>query len=177
MGSGSDLPAMRHTAQTLESLDLPYEMRIISAHRRPDDVMAYARTARDRGLRVIIGGAGGAAHLPGVLAACTTLPVLGVPMHGSALGGADALHSIVQMPKGIPVATLAIGRAGAINAALLAAAIIAVHDPELATRLERYREDLREAVGGDDDRLQRALTERGEGASLAEALEGAGFKT
>jgi 5-(carboxyamino)imidazole ribonucleotide mutase len=139
MGSQSDWPIMRHAAETLESLEVPHEARIISAHRTPQRAEAYATGARERGLKVIIAGAGGAAHLAGVFAAMTPLPVLGVPMESAALKGMDSLLSIVQMPGGIPVGTLAIGKPGAINAALLAAAILALSDPELARRLDDWR--------------------------------------
>jgi 5-(carboxyamino)imidazole ribonucleotide mutase len=139
MGSRSDWSTMEHTAQTLESLGVPFEARVVSAHRTPDRLADYAKTARGRGLRVIIAGAGGAAHLPGMAAAFTSLPVLGVPVESHALKGMDSLLSIVQMPAGIPVGTLAIGRAGAINAALLAAAILAGTDAALADRLESWR--------------------------------------
>ncbi len=170
MGSKSDLPTMRHAAETLEVIGLPYELRIISAHRRPDATMEWAQGARERGLKVLIAGAGLAAHLPGVVAACTTLPVLGVPMGGSSLSGADSLYSIVQMPRGIPVGTLAIGRSGAVNAALMAASIIAVHDDELAKRLAEHRQSLRAQVTADDESLQKALEARADGQSLADAL-------
>ncbi len=146
MGSQSDWPTLRHAAETLEQLGVAHERRIVSAHRTPDRLAEYARTARARGLRVIIAGAGGAAHLPGMCAAWTPLPVLGVPMESHALKGMDSLLSIVQMPAGIPVATLAIGRAGAVNAALLAAAILALDDAALATRLDAYRRAQTEAV-------------------------------
>jgi 5-(carboxyamino)imidazole ribonucleotide mutase len=139
MGSQSDWPIMRHAAETLESLEVPHEARIISAHRTPQRAEAYATGARARGLKVIVCGAGGAAHLAGVFAAMTPLPVLGVPMESAALKGMDSLLSIVQMPGGIPVGTLAIGKPGAINAALLAAAILALSDPELARRLDDWR--------------------------------------
>ena len=139
MGSQSDWATMRHAADTLDQLGVPHETRIVSAHRTPDRLADYARTARDRGLQVIIAGAGGAAHLPGMCAAWTILPVLGVPVESHALKGMDSLLSIVQMPAGIPVGTLAIGRAGAINAALLAGAILAINDPELAYRLAAWR--------------------------------------
>ena len=139
MGSQSDWTTMAHTAETLVQLQVPHEVRIVSAHRTPDRLADYAKTARPRGLRVIIAGAGGAAHLPGMCAAYTPLPVLGVPIESAALKGMDSLLSIVQMPAGIPVATLAIGRPGAINAALLAAAILATTDPALATRLDALR--------------------------------------
>ena len=139
MGSQSDWGVLGHAAATLQSLDVPHECRIVSAHRTPDRLAEYARAARGRGLRVIIAGAGGAAHLPGMCAAWTVLPVLGVPVETNALRGWDSLLSIVQMPAGIPVGTLAIGRPGAINAALLAAAILALADPALADRLDRFR--------------------------------------
>ncbi len=139
MGSQSDWPALRHAAETLTALGVAHECRIVSAHRTPDRLAEYARTAASRGLRVIIAGAGGAAHLPGMCAAWTALPVLGVPMESQALKGLDSLLSIVQMPAGIPVGTLAIGRAGAVNAALLAAAILALGDPALAARLAAFR--------------------------------------
>jgi 5-(carboxyamino)imidazole ribonucleotide mutase len=146
MGSQSDWSTMVHGAETLTALGVPHECRIVSAHRTPDRLRDYATTARDRGLRVIIAGAGGAAHLPGMAAAWTALPVLGVPVESHALKGMDSLLSIVQMPAGIPVATLAIGRAGAVNAALLAAAILATADPALAERLDAYRARQTEAV-------------------------------
>ena len=139
MGSQSDWPTMRYAAETLTALDITYETRIVSAHRTPDRLAEYAKTARSRGLRVIVAGAGGAAHLPGMCAAWTILPVMGVPVESHALKGMDSLLSIVQMPAGIPVATLAIGRAGAINAALLAAAILAGGDAGLAERLRAWR--------------------------------------
>lgn len=140
MGSQSDWPTMRHAAETLKTLKIPFENRIISAHRTPDRLYAYARGARDLGLRVIIAGAGGAAHLPGMTAALTPLPVFGVPIESKILKGQDSLLSIVQMPPGIPVGTLAIGEAGAINAALLAAAVLALNDAALAKRLDAWRE-------------------------------------
>jgi 5-(carboxyamino)imidazole ribonucleotide mutase len=139
MGSQSDWATLRHAAETLDALGIGHEARIASAHRTPDRLIAFARGAKDAGFKVIIGGAGGAAALPGMIAALTILPVLGVPMETSALSGVDSLYSIVQMPPGIPVGTLAIGRAGAINAALLAAAMLALGDPAIATRLEEYR--------------------------------------
>ncbi|GGC35436.1 N5-carboxyaminoimidazole ribonucleotide mutase [Siccirubricoccus deserti] len=139
MGSRSDWETMRHAAETLEKLGVPHETRVVSAHRTPARLVEYASGARDRGLRVIIAGAGGAAHLPGMAAAMTPLPVLGVPVESHALKGMDSLLSIVQMPGGVPVGTLAIGRAGAINAALLAAAILALSDPALAQRLDEWR--------------------------------------
>jgi 5-(carboxyamino)imidazole ribonucleotide mutase len=139
MGSQSDWPTLRHAADTLDQLAVPHEARIVSAHRTPDRLREYAATARARGLRVIIAGAGGAAHLPGMCASWTPLPVLGVPVESHALKGMDSLLSIAQMPAGIPVGTLAIGRAGAVNAALLAAAILALGDPALAARLDALR--------------------------------------
>jgi 5-(carboxyamino)imidazole ribonucleotide mutase len=140
MGSSSDWETMRHAAETLDALGVPHEAKVVSAHRTPKRLYDYATSARERGLRVIIAGAGGAAHLPGMAASMTTLPVLGVPVESQALKGMDSLLSIVQMPAGVPVGTLAIGRPGAVNAALLAAAILANGDGELAGRLDRYRE-------------------------------------
>jgi 5-(carboxyamino)imidazole ribonucleotide mutase len=139
MGSQSDWPTLRHAAETLGRLGIPHETRVVSAHRTPDRLREYADTARARGLLVIIAGAGGAAHLPGMCAAWTSLPVLGVPVESHSLKGIDSLLSIVQMPAGVPVGTLAIGRAGAVNAALLAAAILAISDPPLAARLDALR--------------------------------------
>jgi 5-(carboxyamino)imidazole ribonucleotide mutase len=139
MGSKSDWETMQHTARTLEDLAVPHEVRVVSAHRTPDQLFAYAATAQQRGLEVIVAGAGGAAHLPGMCASKTILPVLGVPVESKALHGIDSLLSIVQMPAGIPVATLAIGRAGAINAALLAVSILAGKHPELSERLAQFR--------------------------------------
>jgi 5-(carboxyamino)imidazole ribonucleotide mutase len=146
MGSQSDWATMQHAAETLAKLAVPHESRIVSAHRTPDRLAAYAKEARGQGLRVIIAGAGGAAHLPGMAAAWTSLPVLGVPVESHALKGMDSLLSIVQMPAGIPVGTLAIGRAGAINAALLAAAILAGTDAALAARLDALRAEQTAAV-------------------------------
>ena len=146
MGSQSDWPTMRHAADMLVRLAIPHETRIVSAHRTPDRLAAYAKTVKSRGLRVIIAGAGGAAHLPGMCAAFTPLPVLGVPIESHALNGMDSLLSIVQMPAGIPVGTLAIGRPGAVNAALLAAAMLATTDPALAARLDALRAEQTEAV-------------------------------
>jgi 5-(carboxyamino)imidazole ribonucleotide mutase len=146
MGSRSDWETMRHCADTLSGLEVPYEARVVSAHRTPDELYRYAEGARGRGLEVIVAGAGGAAHLPGMLAAKTSLPVLGVPVESKALRGLDSLLSIVQMPAGIPVGTLAIGRAGAVNAALLAAAIVAGSRPEVREALERRRAEQTEAV-------------------------------
>ncbi len=139
MGSQSDWPTMRHAAAALETLGIAFEARIVSAHRTPERLYAFARGAKAAGFKVIIAGAGGAAHLPGMAAALTALPVLGVPVESKALSGRDSLLSIVQMPGGIPVGTLAIGKAGAINAGLMAAAILALGDPALAERLEAYR--------------------------------------
>lgn len=151
MGSRSDWDTMRHAVETLESLDVPHEVRVVSAHRTPDAMMTYAKTAEERGLQVIIAGAGGAAHLPGMTASATVLPVLGVPVQSRALSGQDSLLSIVQMPAGIPVGTLAIGRAGATNAALLAAAIVGTHDPDVRARVRAYREARTQAVLNDPD--------------------------
>jgi len=139
MGSQSDWDTMQHAASILQEFGIAFETRVVSAHRMPDDMFAYAESAQSRGLRAIIAGAGGAAHLPGMLAAKTTVPVLGVPVAGEHLRGVDALHSIVQMPKGIPVATFAIGKAGAANAALFAVALLALHDAALLARLQAYR--------------------------------------
>ncbi|WP_423069516.1 5-(carboxyamino)imidazole ribonucleotide mutase [Devosia sp. CN2-171] len=141
MGSQSDWPNLRHAAETLDALKIDYEARIVSAHRTPDRMYEFARGAKAEGFKVIIASAGGAAHLPGMVAALTPLPVLGVPAETKALGGRDSLLSIVQMPPGIPVGTLAIGRAGAINAALLAAAILGLSDPEIAAALDDFRAD------------------------------------
>ncbi len=139
MGSRSDWDTLRHTGDTLTALGIAHECRVVSAHRTPDLLFEYAQQAAGRGIEVIIAGAGGAAHLPGMTAAKTRLPVLGVPVQSRALQGVDSLLSIVQMPRGIPVGTLAIGEAGAVNAALLAAAILALHDADLAARLDDYR--------------------------------------
>jgi 5-(carboxyamino)imidazole ribonucleotide mutase len=146
MGSQSDWPTLSHAAEMLDRLAVPHEVRIISAHRTPDRLRSYATTARDRGLKAIIAGAGGAAHLPGMCASWTPLPVLGVPVESHALKGMDSLLSIVQMPAGIPVGTMAIGRAGAVNAALLAAAMLATQDPALAIRLDALRAEQTAAV-------------------------------
>ena len=139
MGSRSDWETMQHAAETLDELDIPYDVQVVSAHRTPDLLFEYAASAAERGLKVIIAGAGGAAHLPGMTAAKTNLPVLGVPIRSKALQGMDSLLSIAQMPAGVPVGTLAIGRAGAVNAALLATAILATADGAAAAALERYR--------------------------------------
>jgi 5-(carboxyamino)imidazole ribonucleotide mutase len=141
MGSQSDWPTMRLAAETLDNLKIEYEARIVSAHRTPDRLVDFARNAKPEGFKVVIAGAGGAAHLPGMIAAMTPLPVFGVPVRSRALSGQDSLLSIVQMPGGIPVGTLAIGEAGAINAALLAAAVLALSDPEIEAELDRYRRD------------------------------------
>ena len=146
MGSRSDWETMRHAVETLEQLGVPHEHRVVSAHRTPDLLFEYAASARDRGLRVLIAGAGGAAHLPGMAAAKTALPVLGVPVESKTLKGMDSLLSIVQMPAGIPVGTLAIGRAGAVNAALLAAAILARGDEGIRARLAAYRAEQTRSV-------------------------------
>ncbi|VCU53504.1 N5-carboxyaminoimidazole ribonucleotide mutase [Thermus thermophilus] len=146
MGSRSDWETMRHAAETLEALGIPYEVRVVSAHRTPDLMAEYAKTAEERGIQVIIAGAGGAAHLPGMTAAHTALPVLGVPVESRALKGLDSLLSIVQMPAGVPVGTLAIGKAGAVNAALLAASILGLKHPEILKRLKAYRKAQTEAV-------------------------------
>jgi 5-(carboxyamino)imidazole ribonucleotide mutase len=146
MGSSSDWETMRHAAETLEALEIAHEIKVVSAHRTPDRLYAFAKGARSRGLQVIVAGAGGAAHLPGMTAALTTLPVFGVPIESHSLKGVDSLLSIVQMPAGVPVGTLAIGRAGAVNAALLAASVLALSDPALSERLERYREQQTAAV-------------------------------
>ncbi|MBR2766344.1 MAG: 5-(carboxyamino)imidazole ribonucleotide mutase [Blautia sp.] len=151
MGSDSDMPVMAKAAAVLDELKVSYEMRIISAHREPDVFFEYARTAEERGLKVIIAGAGMAAHLPGMCAAIFPLPVIGIPMHTTSLGGRDSLYSIVQMPSGIPVATVAIG--GGANAALLAAKILAVSDAELLDKLKAYSRRLKEQVMEKDARL------------------------
>lgn len=146
MGSNSDWEVMRHAAAQLAALEVPYEARVVSAHRTPDLLFTYAEAAEARGLACIIAGAGGAAHLPGMLAAKTHLPILGVPVPSRYLKGMDSLLSIVQMPKGVPVATFAIGEAGATNAALFAAAFLALHDAALAQRLQAFREAQKQAV-------------------------------
>ncbi|WP_341686414.1 5-(carboxyamino)imidazole ribonucleotide mutase [Limnohabitans sp.] len=139
MGSSSDWETMQHAVQILQQFGIPHEARVVSAHRMPDDMFAYAEAAAGRGLQAIIAGAGGAAHLPGMIAAKTVVPVLGVPVQTKALSGVDSLHSIVQMPKGVPVATFAIGQAGAANAALFAVALLANHDAVLRAKLEAFR--------------------------------------
>jgi 5-(carboxyamino)imidazole ribonucleotide mutase len=139
MGSQSDWATMRHAAETLMALEIGFESRIVSAHRTPDRLYEFAHKARDNGFKVVIAGAGGAAHLPGMTASMTPLPVFGVPIETKALSGQDSLLSIVQMPAGVPVGTLAIGKSGAVNAALLAAAVLALSDPAIAARLDRWR--------------------------------------
>lgn len=146
MGSSSDWDTLQHAVQILGEFGIPHEAKVVSAHRMPDDMFAYAEAAAGRGLKAIIAGAGGAAHLPGMLAAKTTVPVLGVPVASRHLQGVDSLHSIVQMPKGIPVATFAIGAAGAANAALFAVAMLAVNDPALRARLDAFRAKQTEAA-------------------------------
>jgi 5-(carboxyamino)imidazole ribonucleotide mutase len=146
MGSKSDWDTMQHAAQLLETLGVPHETKVVSAHRTPDLLFEYAESAESRGIQVIIAGAGGAAHLPGMAAAKTTLPVLGVPVESKALQGIDSLLSIVQMPAGVPVGTLAIGKPGAINAALLAASIVALNNPEVRERLRAFRAEQTNAV-------------------------------
>lgn len=146
MGSRSDMDTMSHTVELLEELQVPHEVRIVSAHRTPDRMFQFAASAQERGIEVIIAGAGGAAHLPGMTAAKTVLPVIGVPVQSAALNGMDSLLSIVQMPQGIPVGTVAIGRAGAANAALLATQILGIKYPELQQRLQSYRDAITRAV-------------------------------
>lgn len=146
MGSQSDWPTMKEAALILDELAIPYEARIVSAHRTPDRLWSYGREAAGRGLKVIIAGAGGAAHLPGMMASKTRVPVIGVPVQTRALSGVDSLYSIVQMPKGFPVATMAIGAAGAANAGLMAAGILALHDPALAARLDAWRTALSASI-------------------------------
>jgi 5-(carboxyamino)imidazole ribonucleotide mutase len=146
MGSQSDWETMKNAADTLEALEIPYEARIISAHRTPDRMVSFAKGARDEGFKIIIAGAGGAAHLPGMTAAFTPLPVFGVPVQSKTMSGQDSLLSIVQMPGGIPVGTLAIGKAGAINAALLAAAVLALSDDDIADRLDEWRARQSDAI-------------------------------
>lgn len=146
MGSQSDWPTMREAADVLDVLDVPYEAKIVSAHRTPDRLWDYGKTAVDRGLQVIIAGAGGAAHLPGMMASKTRVPVIGVPVQTKALSGVDSLYSILQMPRGYPVATMAIGAAGAKNAGLMAAGILALQDPALAARLDQWRADLSASI-------------------------------
>jgi len=151
MGSRSDWETMRHASETLDKLNVPHEVRVVSAHRTPDLLFEYAETALDRGLKVIIAGAGGAAHLPGMTAAKTRVPVIGVPVQSKALSGQDSLLSIVQMPAGVPVASMAIGKAGAVNAALFAAAIVANEDAAVADALDQFRRSQTDAVLADPD--------------------------
>ncbi|MEM6729620.1 MAG: 5-(carboxyamino)imidazole ribonucleotide mutase [Pseudomonadota bacterium] len=146
MGSTSDWPTMQKAAEMLKELDIAYDARVVSAHRTPDRLWDYGRTAQERGLKVIIAGAGGAAHLPGMVASKTALPIIGVPIQTDALGGLDSLYSIVQMPRGFPVATMAIGAAGAANAGLMAAGILALNDASLAARLAAWRAALAASV-------------------------------
>ncbi|MEJ6746750.1 MAG: 5-(carboxyamino)imidazole ribonucleotide mutase [Yoonia sp.] len=146
MGSQSDWPTMREAADMLDALGIPYEKKIVSAHRTPDRLWDYGKTAADRGLQVIIAGAGGAAHLPGMMASKTRVPVVGVPVQTKALSGVDSLYSILQMPRGFPVATMAIGAAGAANAGLMAAGILALQDNNLAARLDQWRADLSASI-------------------------------
>ena len=146
MGSQSDWPTMSHAAETLEALGIPYESKIVSAHRTPQRLYDFAHQAKDRGIQVIIAGAGGAAHLPGMTAAITPLPVFGVPVEGKALSGQDSLFSIVQMPAGIPVGTLAIGKPGAINAALLAASVLSLSDETISNKLDAWRQERTDMV-------------------------------
>ncbi|MBL3570791.1 5-(carboxyamino)imidazole ribonucleotide mutase [Rhodovulum visakhapatnamense] len=146
MGSQSDWSTMKEAADILDALEVPYEARIVSAHRTPDRLWTYGKTAVERGLQVIVAGAGGAAHLPGMMASKTRVPVIGVPVQTRALSGVDSLYSILQMPKGFPVATMAIGAAGAANAGLMAAGILALNDPALAERLDRWRADLSASI-------------------------------
>ena len=146
MGSKSDWETMKHTCDILDELEVPYEKKVVSAHRTPDFMFEYAEQAQDKGLEIIIAGAGGAAHLPGMVAAKTLLPVIGVPVQSKALNGMDSLLSIVQMPGGVPVATMAIGKAGAVNAGLLAAQMLGVHDKALMKRIEERRNNMRDAA-------------------------------
>jgi 5-(carboxyamino)imidazole ribonucleotide mutase len=146
MGSQSDWPTMKEAANMLDALGVAYETKIVSAHRTPDRLWAYGKTAVDRGLQVIIAGAGGAAHLPGMMASKTRIPVIGVPVQTRALSGVDSLYSILQMPRGYPVATMAIGAAGAANAGLMAAGILALQDADLAARLDKWRADLTASI-------------------------------
>jgi phosphoribosylaminoimidazole carboxylase PurE protein len=158
MGSDSDLPVMKACLDTLEEFDVPYEAQVLSAHRTPEKAHEYASTARLQGLRIIIAAAGGAAHLAGVMASLTTLPVIGIPMPTEHLGGADSLYSTVQMPAGIPVATVAIGSGGAKNAALLAVEILALHDDALHGKLQEFRAGLRQSVALKNERLREQLS-------------------
>ena len=158
MGSISDWDTIKHACTTLDSLGIPYEKEVVSAHRTPNDMFTYAETAKERGLQIIIACAGGAAHLPGMIASKTELPVIGVPVKTSALGGMDSLLSIVQMPGGVPTATMAIGKAGAINAALFAAKIISLHDTNTAVKLANYRKKMTENVNEMRDELAKKQT-------------------
>jgi 5-(carboxyamino)imidazole ribonucleotide mutase len=167
MGSDSDLPVMRQAAEALDEFGVPWTMRVLSAHRTPDDTLAFARSAASRGVRMIIAGAGGAAHLPGVVAAVTRLPVVGVPIALQKLDGLDSLLSIVQMPRGIPVATVAID--GARNAGLLAVRVLALSDPQLAARLDSHAEQMAAEVREKDARLQETLAARPGDASGGQA--------
>ncbi|AXC51933.1 5-(carboxyamino)imidazole ribonucleotide mutase [Bacillus subtilis] len=153
MGSTSDWETMKHACDILDELNVPYEKKVVSAHRTPDFMFEYAETARERGIKVIIAGAGGAAHLPGMTAAKTTLPVIGVPVQSKALNGIDSLLSIVQMPGGVPVATTSIGKAGAVNAGLLAAQILSAFDEDLARKLDERRENTKQTVLESSDQL------------------------
>ncbi|MCC2529382.1 5-(carboxyamino)imidazole ribonucleotide mutase [Bacillus halotolerans] len=153
MGSTSDWETMKNACDILEELEVPYEKKVVSAHRTPDFMFEYAETARERGIKVIIAGAGGAAHLPGMTAAKTTLPVIGVPVQSKALNGLDSLLSIVQMPGGVPVATTAIGKAGAVNAGLLASQILSAFDEDLAIKLDERRENTKQTVLESSDQL------------------------
>ena len=159
MGSDSDLPTVQRCLETLEEFDISYDVRVLSAHRTPEQVHQYASTARLNGFRILIAAAGGAAHLAGVLASLTTIPVIGIPIETSSLGGTDSLYSTVQMPAGVPVATVAIGPAGARNAALLAAEILALHDEELHARLLQFRADQRAMVAAKNDALRERLAD------------------
>jgi len=158
MGSDSDYPVVARCLETLEEFDIPYDARVMSAHRTPDRVHAFASTSRLKGFKVLIAAAGGAAHLAGVLSSLTTLPVIGIPLQTESLGGADALYSTVQMPAGVPVATVSIGEAGARNAALLAAEILALADDELQARLQAYRARMRRAVRDKSERLRQRVS-------------------
>ncbi|MEI5907353.1 5-(carboxyamino)imidazole ribonucleotide mutase [Bacillus spongiae] len=153
MGSTSDWDTMKHTCDILEELEIPYEKKVVSAHRTPDEMFRYAEEARERGIKIIVAGAGGSAHLPGMVAAKTTLPVIGVPVQSKSLNGMDSLLSIVQMPGGIPVATVAIGKAGATNAGLLAAQILSIDDVEVANKLEHRRDTLAQKVRESSEQL------------------------
>ncbi|MGH1415594.1 MAG: 5-(carboxyamino)imidazole ribonucleotide mutase [Pelagimonas sp.] len=152
MGSQSDWPTMKEAADVLQELGIAHEVKIVSAHRTPDRLWDYGKTAVDRGLQVIIAGAGGAAHLPGMMASKTRVPVVGIPVQTRALSGVDSLYSILQMPRGFPVATMAIGAAGAKNGGLMAAGILALHDPDLAARLDKWRSDLSASIADEPDR-------------------------